>query len=403
MESKTKLCYVIKSPDDVSSINDGIVPFVLTSKTVDRDSEVILPDGARLDNFNKNPVFLWAHDARGLPPIGKVIPDTLTKSEDKLTANIKFDLDDPFAKLVYEKYKKGFLNAGSIRFIPITWSDETVLPGQKGITIKEWELLEFSAVPIPANQEALVIKGYENDPRVKNWAEQVKEFMQNDNFDHTPEGWIDLLNTKDDEISFNNNFNQSQASSSVDFHQDEIKIIPWISKEGTLYEPSFTIDQIKEVVEEIVFIAVGKKTRPFRSFELIEDDISLEESVFSDDKDAYAYYDYETGKKMFSHHIVIDGKIKTSWLAVAQAMIELFKDETLPEKERLEIYDHLSKHYAEFNKRPPELREKYTQEEIEEIEEQPFLAIEMDEGLVISEESQSRLIELVTEGLKKKD
>jgi len=39
----------------------GTIDFTLTSKTIDRDGEVVLPMGVNLENFRKNPVFLWAH------------------------------------------------------------------------------------------------------------------------------------------------------------------------------------------------------------------------------------------------------------------------------------------------------------------------------------------------------
>ncbi len=63
------------------NLEEGIIPFILTSKTVDRDSEVILPDGGDIENFVKNPVFLWAHDMWS-PSIGKVLPETI-KSNSK--------------------------------------------------------------------------------------------------------------------------------------------------------------------------------------------------------------------------------------------------------------------------------------------------------------------------------
>jgi len=185
-----KICYVDK--EKANDYPDGVLPFVLTERVVDRDSEVIEPAGAKVQNFLKNPVFLWVHDLRSLP-IGRIIPETLKITPQRVTADVKFDMDDPFARLVYHKYKNGFLNAGSIRFLPISYSDRPVLDGQRGRTYKEWELLEFSAVPVPANPNALVQrKEFEGDERALKWYEVLEKFYQNDNFDHTPEGWVEM-------------------------------------------------------------------------------------------------------------------------------------------------------------------------------------------------------------------
>jgi hypothetical protein len=190
MLTKYKLCLVKEGEQRP----EGVIPFRLTQKIVDRDSEVILPRGAQLENYKKNPVFQWAHDLR-LPPIGRIIPDTLVITEDFIDGDAKFDLEDPFAKMIYNKYKNKFLNAGSIRFIPIERSEEQVLEGQKGSTYTKWELLEFSAVPVPANPEArqrAIAKATSDDDLP--WYDLLKEFFADESIEHTPAGWVDRLN-----------------------------------------------------------------------------------------------------------------------------------------------------------------------------------------------------------------
>jgi phage head maturation protease len=59
----------------------------------------------------------------------------------------QFDLEDSFAKEIYRKYKDGFLNAFSVGFIPLEAEENTYTKS---------ELLEISAVPIPANPNAIV-------------------------------------------------------------------------------------------------------------------------------------------------------------------------------------------------------------------------------------------------------
>ena len=144
----------------VIDAEEGRVRFTLTSLTLDRDSDVVMPIGGRLENFIKNPVVLFGHDTYTRPPIGKVDINTISQSRESLEADILFDLDDPFAELVFKKVSTGFMNAGSIGFIPITWSEDVIVEGQRGWTFKEWELLEFSIVPVPANPNALIMNSY---------------------------------------------------------------------------------------------------------------------------------------------------------------------------------------------------------------------------------------------------
>lgn len=56
--------------------------FIFATSDVARDGDRILPGAWQLDNFRKNPVFLFAHDA-SKPPIGKVT--SINKSNGKLT------------------------------------------------------------------------------------------------------------------------------------------------------------------------------------------------------------------------------------------------------------------------------------------------------------------------------
>ena len=47
----------------------AVISYISTA-IVDRDGELLLPEGAILDNYRKNPIVTWAHDYSSLP-IGK--------------------------------------------------------------------------------------------------------------------------------------------------------------------------------------------------------------------------------------------------------------------------------------------------------------------------------------------
>jgi hypothetical protein len=77
-------------------------------------------------------------------------------------------LDNPKGMLAYNLASKGFLNATSVGFIPQDFSDD-------GKILKS-ELLEDSAVSVPANQEALFEKKeLEKEEEKEEIKEEVKE------------------------------------------------------------------------------------------------------------------------------------------------------------------------------------------------------------------------------------
>ena len=102
---------------------------------------------------------LWAHDWLGnRPPIGKA-EVAVDATERVLRASVTFDRDDPFAADIERKYRAGFLNAVSVGFDILEMGDGEAPEGGRGAkgvpTVRRAELLEISAVPIPADPHAL--------------------------------------------------------------------------------------------------------------------------------------------------------------------------------------------------------------------------------------------------------
>jgi len=60
------------------------------------------------------------------------------------------------AKVAYGLYKGGFLSAVSVGFIPLQWENGTKEAGYRR-KYTEQELVEVSAVSIPANPNALAL------------------------------------------------------------------------------------------------------------------------------------------------------------------------------------------------------------------------------------------------------
>ena len=158
-------------------LGERTVRFKISSEVVDRDGDILIAEGCDFTNFAKNPVFLPFHNQREYP-IGipknwgiegnAVYCDVYFPTIQELSSNPAEASEK--AKLVdftYHCYKTGMLNAVSVGFIA-----KDVVPNKEtgGFIIKNWELLEFSAVAVPANQDAIA-------QAVKSFGEEGKDIV----------------------------------------------------------------------------------------------------------------------------------------------------------------------------------------------------------------------------------
>ena len=159
---KKSLAIVEKAVD----LGEGILEAVIATDSKDRHGERLSMKGLDTSKYEANPVVLWGHDYNK-PPIGKTL--SLTKRAGKLIAKIKFAIDeDEFAHKVYKLYKGGYMKAFSIGFIPLEMD---------GDMYTKSEMIEHSAVPVPANSEALALaisKGLINKKDVSELVELKK-------------------------------------------------------------------------------------------------------------------------------------------------------------------------------------------------------------------------------------
>lgn len=124
---------------------------IFSSASEDRHGDVVQQD-FDLKSFKKNPVFLDSHSYWSIEDIiGRVAK--ISVKDGKLQGDIEFAVDNPKGALAMKLAEGGFLSATSIGFIPREFND-------KGHIIKS-ELLEVSAVSVPANADALFEKSVE--------------------------------------------------------------------------------------------------------------------------------------------------------------------------------------------------------------------------------------------------
>ena len=156
-------------PVQISDVScNSCLDFVSSDESLDRYNEIISASGWKLDNYVRNPVFQNAHQygdilftlGRALITeirVGMTSTSSQTSASPYLFQRIEFACDiNPMAKIAYGLYKGKFLNAVSVGFVPLRWEDGSE---EKGYQRKylEQELLEVSAVGIPANPNALAL------------------------------------------------------------------------------------------------------------------------------------------------------------------------------------------------------------------------------------------------------
>ena len=250
--------------------SDGIITGAIAStENQDRDGEQLATTGWELDNFLRNPLLLWGHDAHELP-IGKVL--NIRVDGNKLIFDAQFAIkENDFAEKVWNMVKGGFLNAFSVGFIP---------KERDGDRFTRQELLEISLVNVPANAEALMSR-------------EFKAFQED----------VDGI-----------------EKSAIPFKAQPLapKDAAW---DGIAETKKATTEELKAM------------------------------SAWFDSENAESKTSYK-----FTHH-QFEGTM-TVWRGVVAAMANLLGSGgvSIPEEDRKAVYNHLKKHYAEFEEEAPEFR-----------------------------------------------
>jgi len=143
----------------------------ITTDSLDRDGEVVLPSGGNFTEFRKNPVVTFAHRYDELP-VGRAL--WLKRDEQKgrvgILAKTQYAAkpddwgDAPWQpSAVWAMVQQGILKGKSIGFLPLevrppTPKDVKARPDweKAKLVISKWLLLEYAVAPVPSNPDALV-------------------------------------------------------------------------------------------------------------------------------------------------------------------------------------------------------------------------------------------------------
>lgn len=129
----------------IEKATDAGFSFIASTAAVDRQGDSIDQKGWDIKDYLLNPVMLWAHDYSA-PPIARALSINPTDPRG-LVGTCEFAPTD-FAQEIKTLVEGGFVNALSVGFIPME---------RNGNVITKSQLLEISFVPVPANQEALML------------------------------------------------------------------------------------------------------------------------------------------------------------------------------------------------------------------------------------------------------
>jgi len=137
----------------------------LTTNSVDRDGEVLIPQGMVSKDFEKNPVLFYNHEYD--QPIGKVT--NLKRTDDSVMGTLTFAqrpedyVGEFFPSFVEALVRQGIVKGVSVGFVPepsgarsATKADRMKFGEKIKRVFNRWKLLEVSIAPLPANQDALI-------------------------------------------------------------------------------------------------------------------------------------------------------------------------------------------------------------------------------------------------------
>jgi len=308
-------------------VENGIYEAMITTEAPDRTGDIVRATGAQINDYMKNPIVLWAHQY-DMPPVAKALSITVMPGQG-LKAVFQFPPlgTSPDADTIHKLWAGGFLNATSIGFIPLIATDIKGADGGGWMPPQDyqsWEMLEFSIVPVPANQDALrlAMKTLAT-PNIKSGRT------------------LSAANEKKikDAIAILND-----VLKAVDTEQESYKsAVPYAdhgTSEGDWSKPTlgnFTDSQWGDLSD-------ADKKRIMNHYAW----------TANNPPDTF-------GDLKLPHHTASKSGVGAAvWHGVSAAMGALMGAQggvDIPDGDRKAVYNHLSKHYAEFKKEPPDYKD----------------------------------------------
>ena len=396
-----------------------IVNAIVSDDSMDRYKESILASAyeKRLPTYKQHPILLSSHNYDKLTcQIGQA--ENIYIQDNELHADFKYFVGEgnEEADWGFKLAEKG-IAAFSVGFIPHRFQDP---PSPDSEEFKTWptgvrrkytevELLEVSQVLVPANSHALqnsLIS--ESDPVIKSMIERTIEIQSAEELPFSKKIILQKASTIEKKLEEAENEIRYRVKEPELFDPDSFitKAIkedkPRVSaifgklKEGEdtsamvlqsfrfPKEDGWTMESAGKWAEEHLkgnksFSINCKMAVPHEMYPMMDMETDWDEDkavaniakwASSDDGEGKEKIDWDKYAKGFSwvgeekdnpvsykmpHHDIVEGKMMTNWKGVVEVMTFLLS--ISPDGETQGIYTHLSKHYKDAGKEPPEMKQ----------------------------------------------
>jgi hypothetical protein len=287
----------IQIPTNIKTAGDNSLWAVMSTNDLDRHGEKVSQNW-NLENFLNNPIVLNGHQHNDTTEtIGRI--DVLLQKDSSLEGKIRFAVEEnPKAKIIYNLYKGGFLNAFSVAFIP----------GEE-----ENELLELSAVTIPANALALAkAKGIDVGDMDVDYSELTVNQLK------------DIL--KDKELSTAGNKKELIGRLEDDEDVEEIEEEETEEEETNEETLEETTEEIKSLYEEKAGRVLSAATK--KKIQIAKD--ALEQLLDADKKGIE-----DEAEEIEEEVVVTENKVKSAIKALHKELDETHEDNLAIKKKKL--------------------------------------------------------------------
>lgn len=175
------LAYLVPAADIKTDARKMVAHVVVSTPTLDRERDVMVPKGCRTKSHQKNPIVLLNHQ-KNLPGIAKSMdPDgnyTVKVTDDEVRASNWFDQGSKMAVQAFRAVESGALGGISPGFLTVPNAVHKIKAndGHAAFMYTEWDLLEISHCPIGMNPDAVVLaieKGFGGEALVP----ELKELL----------------------------------------------------------------------------------------------------------------------------------------------------------------------------------------------------------------------------------
>ena len=357
MELEQKL-FTTALAEEIEENGEKVKFFVASDDVEDRQGEIISSDGWQLANFKKNPMLLWSHDQYS-PPIGKAekIGFKVINGIKKLVYQPIFHLKSEMSRLMADLVNGGWVAASSVGFKPLEMD---------GNTYTKQELLEISLVNVPANPNALAFaqsKGYSLDTIKK--VLDIKESKMEEPIKEEEDIKVEEKEPVKPEEKPEKKPGDKPEEPKVEEkpkETEEAEVKPAESPEPPEIpkETVITANDEDKMFEE-------KGACPYKKMPLASEDNEWDagaETKNADVKDLMkmcAWYDPENKDKKggykLPHHELSGYKTNLRGVMAAMgAMMGARGGVNIPDADRKGVYNHLKRHYADFDREAPEMR-----------------------------------------------